>query len=677
MQLEAESFNSATSFAFLSAALDETLNHEEKSLTQIRPPNATGNGNLVHYSFANSRGAVSGSLNGAVIDLRILATSDLHANLLAWDYHTNRPCPQRGLARVATLIHKARFERPQSLLFDNGDFLHGTVLGDFIAETTPTLRSGRPLHAHPMIAAMNALDYDAVALGNHEFGHGLGFLRRSLAANRFPIVCSNLYFKPTRGAPLAAPYLLLYRDLRDRHGKLHRLKIGVLGFIPPQTTIWEKRYLKSRASVDDITASARLLVPELRALGADLIIALSHSGIGEAQAEPGAENASSALAEIDGIDVVIAGHTHLTFPTAARHDLAGKPAVMPGFFGSHLGVIDLTLRHSGKSWRIAAFGAETRAISRRNPINGQVEALVGDDNTIVEIARPAHQALLARSDVEIGHSPIALHSHFALLTQSAALALVANAQADHLGRVLAGGPMADLPLLSAVAPFKAGGRGGPENYTDIAAGALLARHISDLYIHPNSLSCLRVSGQDLADWLERSVSLYHQIRPGAVDATLFDDEFPSFNFDTIHGLSYQIDLAVAPRFNTFGRVIAPDARRIRDLRYQGQLVHPEQMFALATNSYRAAGGVGFPGTGTAQVSYEGSENNREVLASYLSSGAIPAPTAPDWRFLPMPGATVTLDLSPNAAAHLAEVPHLRLEPLALLATGFRRFRLYL
>ncbi len=619
----------------------------------------------------------SGTFGGAVIDLRILATSDLHANLLAWDYHTSRPSPQRGLSRVATLIHQARFERPQSLLFDNGDFLHGTVLGDFIAESTPTLRSGRPLHTHPMIAAMNALNYDAVALGNHEFGHGLGFLRRSLAATRFPIVCSNLYFKPTRGAPLAASSLLLHRDLRDRHGKLHRLKIGVLGFIPPQTTVWEKRYLKSRASVDDIVASARLLVPELRSRGADLIIALSHSGIGEAQAEQGAENASSALAEIEGLDVVIAGHTHLIFPTAARRDLAGKPAVMPGFYGSHLGVIDLTLRHSPKGWRIGSFEADTRPISRRDPVHGRVEPLVNDDPTIVEIARPAHQALLERTDVQVGHSPIALHSHFALLTQSPPLALVAAAQADHLSRVLQGTPLATLPLLSAVAPFKAGGRGGPENYTDIPAGPLLSRHVSDLYIHPNSLSCLRVSGQDLADWLERSVSLYHQILPGAVDAALIDESFPSFNFDTIHGLSYQIDLTQAPRFNTFGRVIAPESHRIRNLRYQGQPVQPEQIFALATNSYRAAGGVGFPGTGTGQVVYEGQENQREVLAAYLRSGAVAAPTSPDWHFLPMPGSTVTLDLNHKATAYLAEVPHLRLEPLTRLPTGFRRFRLHL
>ncbi|WP_299480271.1 bifunctional 2',3'-cyclic-nucleotide 2'-phosphodiesterase/3'-nucleotidase [Cypionkella sp.] len=633
----------------------------------------------MQYSQQPIHGTISGTLMGAEIQLRILATSDLHANLLAWDYHSNKPCHQRGLARVATLIHTARRERPQNLLFDNGDFLHGTVLGDFLAETTPTIRSGRPLHAHPMIASMNALRYDAAALGNHEFGHGLGFLRRSLAATRFPMVCSNLYFKPTRGAPLAEPFLILDREFRDSSGSLHRLKIGVLGFIPPQTTVWEKRYLKSRASVDDITASARLLAPELRARGADLIIALSHSGIGEVEPGLGAENASSALAEIDEIDVVIAGHTHLTFPTAARHNLAGKPAVMPGFFGSHLGVIDLTLRKTGKDWCVASFTNETRAVSRRDPATGEVVPLVGDDAAIAEIARPAHDTLLARIDAEIGSTPIPLHSHFALLTQTAALTLVAAAQAERLKHALADGPLANLPMLSAVAPFKAGGRGGPENYTDIPAGPLRARHLSDLYVHPNSLSCLRVSGQDIADWLERSVSLFHQIAPQSCDAPLIDEDFPSFNFDVIHGVTYQIDLSQPARFNPYGRVVAPQTHRITALAYLGQPVQPEQQFVLTTNSYRAAGGAGFAGTGTDQVVYDGLESNREVLAQYLRAGAVPQSISkhPSWSFVPMPGTTVTINLNPSAIDHLPDVPHLRLEPLELQQDGFRRFRLHL
>lgn len=642
-----------------------------KLIFGIGQPVLNDNGKTVSFGAQNA--------DTGEIALRVLATSDLHANLMAWDYHANRVCEERGITRVAALIRRARAEQPQSLLFDNGDFLHGTVLGDFIAETTPVIRSGRPLHTHPVIAAMNALGYDAAALGNHEFGHGLGFLRRSLAATRFPIVCSNLYFKPSRGAPIAQPFVILERELRDRHGVVHPVKIGVMGFIPPQTAIWEKRYLKSRASVDDIVNSAKMLVPILRAAGADLIIALSHSGIGSPHVGASSENASSALAAIAGVDVIIAGHTHLTFPTADQPNLSGKPAVMPGFFGSHLGVIDLRLRRQGGKWQVAGFQAENRAISRRDPATGQVKAIVADDPAILALAKPAHDGLLARAEEEVGFSKVPLHSYFSLLAPTPALDLVATAQADYLKVILKDSAYASLPMLSAVAPFKAGGRGGPENYTDVPAGPLRLRHANDLYMHPNSLSALRVSGQDIADWLERSVSIYHQVEPGAQDVALLDESFASFNFDVIHGLSYGIDLSQPARFNCFGEVIAAGARRIRYLHHLGQPVRPDQMFVLATNSYRAAGGAGFSGTGTAQVIYEGRESNREVLLRYLRQGGLAPQGGPEqgFSFLPMVATTAVIDLGPRAIDHLAEVSQLRLQDLGLQASGFRRFRLHL
>jgi 2',3'-cyclic-nucleotide 2'-phosphodiesterase / 3'-nucleotidase len=613
------------------------------------------------------------------LDLRILATSDLHANILAWDYHSNRPSDQVGLARVATLIRKARAEQPQSLLFDNGDFLHGTELGDYLAETTPVLRSGRPLQAHPMIAAMNALGYDAATLGNHEFGFGLGFLRRSLAATNFPMVCSNLFFKPTRGKPLALPSLMLERSLQDRSGKSHLLRIGVLGFLPPQTMIWEGRYLKSRASVADIVSSARALVPDLRAQGADLIFALSHSGLETELASGETENASSALAAVCGIDAVIAGHTHLVFPTETRKEIAGKPVVMPGFHGSHLGVIDLRLRQTAMGWVVVGFNAEARPISRRSSQTGQVEALVQDDPEIAQLVKQAQDVLLERNEAVLGETPIPLTSYFALATDVAPVRLVARAQADHVAKALAGRGEANLPLLSAAAPFKAGGRGGPENFTAVPRGPLRKRHLGNLYCHPNSICALRVSGRDLALWLERSASLYLRVAQGAKDAPLIDPRFPSFNFDLIDGLTYEIDLSQPARFDSMGVVKHPQAQRICDLRYRGEALQPDQSFALATNSYRAAGGIGFSGATPGNLIYEGSVSNRKVLADFLANGAMPLPedSMPRWRFKPMADTSVVFDTSPAAVLHLGEVAHLALEPLAMTEAGFRRFRLWL
>ncbi len=619
------------------------------------------------------------SNKSVMLDLRILATSDLHSNILAWDYHANRASHQVGLARVASLIRIARAEQPQNLLFDNGDFLHGTALGDFVAETTPVVRSGRPLRTHPMIAAMNALQYDAGALGNHEFGHGLGFLRRSLLAAQFPFVCSNLYFKPSRAKPLTAPYLLLDRTLKDRAGQAHKLRIAVMGFLPPQTMLWEHRYLKSRASVEDIISSARGLVPLLRNMGADLVIALSHSGIGSAQRVQGAENASSMLASIEGIDAIVAGHTHLVFPSDTEHEIHGKPVVMPGFHGSHLGLIDLQLQKDASGWRVAEFQTEVRPIARRRVSMGRIEPLVADDEDIAALARPSHQILLERSEARLGVTPIPLNSFFSTVADGAALRLVARAQARYVAEALKGQPQAALPLLSAVAPFKSGGRGGPENYTDLAVGPLRLRHVNDLYVHPNSIAALQVSGEDVALWLERSVSLYHQIKPGAQDAVLLDPSFPSFNFDVIDGVTYQIDLSQPARFDTMGAVVNAQARRICDLRYQGAPIDAAQKFILATNSYRAAGGIGFAGASFSRIIYDAPVSNREVLADFLRAGEAPLADdmRPRWGFVPMPSTSVIFDSAPEAVEHLAEVPHLRIEPLEIQCSGFRRFRLRL
>lgn len=630
------------------------------------PPNRTGQ---------------ASNMRATEIDLRILATSDLHAHLLAWNYHANRICDQRGLSRVASLIRIARAEQPQSLLFDNGDFLHGSVLGDAQTIVGGKKQSGRPLWTHPVITSMNALGYDAVTLGNHEFGAGLNYLRRALAAAQFKVVSSNLYFKPTRGPAISQTHLLLERRLTDRAGQSHIIKIGVLGFLPPQTMTWEGRHLRKRASIEDIVASAEYWVPELRRAGADVVIALSHSGLGQLNAGPcgGAENASAGLMQVAGLDALIAGHTHLVVPQLPVQTPPGIPTVMPGFYGSHLGVIDLCLRKNAQGWQVSSARSEARPISRRDTESGKIFALVGCDPEILKIAVPAHEKLLAMSEIVIGRTEIAMNSYFALTTDTPALRIVTRAQSDHFRRVMAESPLPDLPILSAAAPFKAGGRGGPQNYTDVPVGPILSRHVNDLYLHPNSLATLRVTGACVLLWLERSVSLYHQIPHGAADAALISLVFPSFNYEMIDGVSYQVDLSQPPMFDAFGTVINRDTRRIIDFCYQGQPIPPDKEFALVTNSYRAAGGLGFEGARPANTIYEADMGTRDILAEYLRGGAqiTPADFTPSWSFKPMPGTSVVFETSPIAASHLDEVPQLRLEPLDLLPSGFRRFRLRL
>lgn len=619
------------------------------------------------------------------IHLRLLATSDLHVHILPHDYYSGLASDRLGLARTASLIERARADAPNCLLFDNGDFLQGSPLGDYIAQS-----GGLGLgQVHPMLAAMNYLRYDAATLGNHEFSHGLDFLIDALTGAAFPVVSANVLLAAghQQNVPLVPPYVVLDRRVTDRQGIGHNIKVGVIGFAPPQIMIWDRHHLEGKLTTRDIIAAANAYIPQMRHEGADLIIALSHSGIGADEASDGMENASTALASLDGIDAVITGHSHLVFPsgdftTTRKRDailgtLCGKPAVMPGFYGSHLGIIDLYLAPHTTGFTVQSHRSEARPIWMRDG-TGAPSALVPDHPGVVSVVSKAHQSTLAWASRPVGTSNIPLHSFFALVTQSPVTALVAAAQAQHVAMMLADTPFAGLPVLASVAPFKAGGRGGPDNYTDVPAGEMLLRHAADLYIHPNTSAAIRMTGAEIHNWLEYAVGIYNQIEPGTQDNPLINPDFPSFNFDMICGPSFQIDLSQPSRFDLRGNLINPDSQRIRNLCLADQPIDPFASFAIATNSYRIAAHSGVLPYDENRILYQSNVKNRDVLLRFLGKKA-PRPNvfAPGWGFVPMPGTTATFDTSPKALSHLANLASVQVTAIGTTQTGFMRFRLHL
>ncbi|MDO9525979.1 MAG: metallophosphoesterase, partial [Gemmobacter sp.] len=299
-----------------------------------------------------------------VCNLRILATSDLHAHVVPHDYYTDRSAEGVGLAHTARLIEILRGSATNSILLDNGDFLQGSAMGDYAAEAG--------VNPHPIIAAMNYLDYDVVALGNHELNYGLPFLRQALAAAQFPVVSANLMTADGQ-ATLFAREALLDRVLRDQDGRDWPIRIGVIGFLPPQVVAWDRLHLADKATATGIVEAARGLVPVLRAAGADVVIALCHSGIGDGSDDPDSEDAGLALARVPGIDAMITGHTHQVFPgpdfadqplaDCVKGQLAGIPACMPGSAGSHVGVIDLALRRTAGGWQVESGTARAAPVT--------------------------------------------------------------------------------------------------------------------------------------------------------------------------------------------------------------------------------------------------------------------------------------------------------------------------
>jgi 2',3'-cyclic-nucleotide 2'-phosphodiesterase/3'-nucleotidase len=273
------------------------------------------------------------------LKVRLLATSDLHCYLEAYDYYHDAPEDTVGLVRIAALVKAAKAESPNALLFDNGDLLQGNPLGDMIAMGGAMPKGA----AHPVINAMNAMGYDAATPGNHDFNYGLEFLDGAIKGAKFPYVLANVD-KPD-GSSLLPPYHIFEKTFTDSAGKPHTVKIGVLGLVTPQITMWDKAHLEGRVTAADIIQRARKYAPEMRAKGADLVLALCHSGFNTRPAEGMDENAAYYLTAETGVDAIITGHQHRVFPDPSYSNMADAdlntgnvrqhPTVMPGFYGSH------------------------------------------------------------------------------------------------------------------------------------------------------------------------------------------------------------------------------------------------------------------------------------------------------------------------------------------------------
>ena len=612
--------------------------------------------------------------------LRLIGTTDLHANIFAYDYYRDRPDDTVGVAKTASLVASARAEVANALLFDNGDIIQGSPLGDYAA-LSMGLKRGQ---THPMIGAMNEMGYAACAVGNHEFNYGLDFLEIALAGANFPALSCNV-LRPD-GSFYFTPWLILEPALRDEAGAEQRLRIGVIGFTPPQIMQWDESHLSGRATTIGIAEAARVHVPALRARGVDLVVALCHSGVSRKAPQPGEENAALALAAVGGVDAMFLGHQHLLLPgpdfsgidgvDVVNGALRGAPAVMAGFWGSHLGVIDLSLERAGAGWRVAAARVEARPIYQRE--GETVTALVEADARVLGAAQGAHDATLRYVREPVGDIASPINSYFALVADDPSVQIVNAAQIWYVARRAKTSPaLAGLPILSAAAPFKSGGRGGPDYYTDVAAGPIAINNVADLYLYPNALRAVKIDGATLREWLERSAGAFRRIDPRSLaEQPLLDANFAAYNFDVIDGVTYEIDVTQPSRYDSDGKLVAPDAHRIRGLTFRGAPIDPKQAFVVVTNSYRAGGGGNFPGCDGSTIVLEAPDSNRDVLVRYIveTRHVEPKPDG-NWRFTPWPPEVVATFSTSPAAARAAPPAGVTLTPMGAAPGGFIKYRI--
>lgn len=565
---------------------------------------------------------VATSAQSATVDLRVLETTDLHSNMMDFDYYKDKPTEQFGLVRTASLIDAARQQAVNSVLVDNGDLIQGSPLGDYMA--AKGLKEGE---IHPVYKAMNTLDYAVGNIGNHEFNYGLDYLKKSLAGAKFPYVNANVIDVKT-DKPLFQPYLIADTPVKDRDGKSHNLRIGYIGFVPPQVMIWDKANLTGKVRVDDITETAKKWVPEMRKQGADLIIAIPHSGLSSEPYKTMAENSVYYLSQVPGINAIMFGHSHAVFPSKdfsaikgadiAQGTLNGIPAVMPGQWGDHLGVVDFVLNNDSGNWQVEQAKAEARPIYDK----ANKKSLAAENANLVKVLADDHKGTRDFVSQPIGTASDNMYSYLSLIQDDPTVQIVNNAQRAYTEHFIQGDPdLADLPVLSAAAPFKAGGRkNDPASFVEVEKGDLTFRNAADLYLYPNTLVVVKASGAEVKQWLECSAGQFNQIdvNSSKPQSLINWNGFRTYNFDVIDGVNYQIDVTQPARYDGDCTLVNDNAERIKNLTYNGKPIDPKATFLIATNNYRAYSGK-FAGTGDSHIAFASPDENRSVVSAYISA----------------------------------------------------------
>ncbi len=521
-------------------------------------------------------GGVSGAIETQSVT--ILHTSDLHGQVLPFDDAHDASYPG-SLAQVATLVDQIRSEMDHPVLvLDSGDTIQGSPMEQFTH-----VRWGRP---SPTIEAMNRIGYAAMAVGNHEFNFGLEVLRRAEAQAAFPFLSANIVFEETC-EPAFPPYTVLHAG---------GVRVGVLGLTTPNIPGWEQPENYRGLQFEPMDDAARHWVSVLRDDEAcDLVVVLAHTGLerdlgsGEINAT-GYENFAWRLAMVEGIDLLLTGHSHQDIPP---RQLRGVIVSQPRARARVLTRIDLDLARAHDGWRLTSWqgrNIETRSVAAEEALAAAFES--------------THREVIAALDRPLGTvtSPVSVRG--CRLVDCAAVDLIHAVQLEASG--------AGLSLASLLT----------DRTPELPAGPVTWRWVHALYVYPNSLVAVSVTGQQIKDILEHAARYYD-----GLDCTddggctvLVDPSVRRYNVDNLAGFRYRVDPT------------RPEGDRVRDLRYRGLPVDLHRFFKLVCNSYRAAGGGRFPHLADAEVVWTSSREVTELIGEYLARNDPWRPAVDDnWR----------------------------------------------
>ena len=512
----------------------------------------------------------------------VLGTTDLHGNIFPVDYYTDKP-DNRGLAKIATLIRQVRKENPNVVLIDSGDTIQGTPLQYYHNKKNNQPRD-------PMMSAMSALNYDAMAVGNHEYNFGLQVLEKARGEASFPWLSANSYNKGTNQTHYK-PYIVK---------EIGGARVGILALTTPGIPNWENTQNYAGLEFRDPLVEAKKWVPVLRLKErADVVVIAMHMGLEQdlrtGEMNPGQvpnENRAIAIAnQVPGVDLIFMGHTHRDTPSVV---INGVQLLQANHWGRHLARADLYLEKTAARWRVAARAARTIPVDDR----------VLPDPELLKIGEPYNQETQAWLSRAIGESAAELTAREARFRDTAILDLIQRVQMD-VGH-------ADVSMAAVFNPD-----------ARINKGPVTVRDIAGLYVYENTLVVIEVTGQQIKDALEHSAKYFRAYEQGKSPAELVDEKIPAYNFDIAEGVNYTLNLT------------KPFGQRIENLEFQGKPLAPTQKLKLATNNYRVNGGGGYSMYKGAPVVHRSSEEIRELIIDWVERNkTVPSEPTNNWKIVP-------------------------------------------
>ncbi|MGQ0648299.1 MAG: 5'-nucleotidase C-terminal domain-containing protein [Gemmatimonadaceae bacterium] len=495
------------------------------------------------------------------VELVVASTTDVHGRLRAWDYYADGVDSARGLARAATIIDSLRQAHPgRVVLVDAGDLLQGNPL-TYVAARVDTVGP------HPVIAAMNAMQYDAAAVGNHEFNYGVPTLRSALRGARFPFLAANAEaLGRDKARPLFAPYRIV-----ERAG----IRVGIVGATTPGSMVWDRENLAGRLRMHDILPAVRRAVSDVRRRGVNVVVVVMHSGLDgpssydTATTKVASENVAARVArEVSGVDLIVFGHSHREVADTTINNVL---LMQPRNWATSVGVATLTVESVGGEWRVSRKRGELVRAARHR-----------EHPAVVAAVERAHAATVGWVNQTLGTTAVAWQADSARVKDTPLVDFVLEVERKAAGADLAATAAFDLNA-------------------SLDSGPITVAEVARLYPYDNTLRAIRISGRQLRDFLEYSARYYRTLGSGTAAQSLVDPEVPGFNFDIVAGADYVLDLS------------RPIGERVAQLNVKGVPVRDRDTFTLALSNYRQIGGGGFAMLHGAPVVYDKQEEIRDLL----------------------------------------------------------------